>query len=73
MVLIPLFIEIAQTGMHFGIKQQEWFWIIDWLTLLLPTQTLNLLTTGDKHEKRSKIYFDFCRDLLKNYSGFFVG
>jgi hypothetical protein len=73
MGFIPLFIEIAKTGMHFGFKQQEWFSIIDWLTLLLPTHTLNLRITGDKHEKRSKIIFDFCKDLLKNYSEFFVG
>jgi hypothetical protein len=29
MSFAPLFIETAQTGMHFGFKQQIWFSIID--------------------------------------------
>ncbi len=71
--LIPICIEITQTGIHFGFKQQVWFSIIDWLTLLLPTQTLNLLITGDKHKRKSKITFQFLNNLQRNYSKFFVG
>ncbi len=47
------------------------FSIVDSLTLLFPTQTLNLLIAGDKHEKKRNILFIFHK-FTKNYSKFLV-
>ncbi len=73
MDLISLFIEIAQTEMHFGFKQQELFSIIDYFALLLPTQIFKLLKAGDKHKKRRKITFQFLNNSQRNDSNFSVG
>ena len=71
--LIPLFIEIAWTGMHFDFKKQELFSIIDLFALLLPTQIFKVLKAGDKHKKRRKITFQFLNNLQRNDSNFPVG
>ena len=64
-------LQIARTGVHFDVKQQTWFLIIDRTALLLPTQGLNALITGGKHKRRNKITFQFLNISQRNHLGFF--